>query len=50
MPGDRWVLGAAPHARLGAPAERTVSRGVAPREFISVGLKSYGALGAFEDR
>lgn len=49
MPRDRWVLGAAPHARLGAPAERTGSREVAPREFISRGLKSYRALGALED-
>ena len=39
----------APHAWLVTPAERRVSGEVAPREFISTGLKSYGALGAFDD-
>lgn len=47
MPCDRWSPHE-PHAWLVTPAEESQWE-VAPREFISTGLKSYGALGAFDD-
>lgn len=52
MPCDRWILGLRLTLGWSLPqtAERGLSSEVAPREFISTGLKSYGALGASEDQ